>query len=153
MRFVTATGLFTVLTTAVVAMTVGTASAAPAVATGAPVAGTPCTDSARACVDLRSDRAWLLDQGSVIRGPVSLMHGDQDEPTPVGTFAVEWKAEQWTSREYRVQMPFSVFFAAGGIAFHEGRQDTFSAGCVKLGPEDARAWFQFLQVDDQVQVR
>ena len=38
-------------------------------------------------------------------------------------------------------MPWSVFFADGGIAFHEGDPDTFSAGCVKLDEEDARAFF------------
>jgi lipoprotein-anchoring transpeptidase ErfK/SrfK len=50
-------------------------------------------------------------------------------------------------------MPYSVFFAAGGIAFHEGRQDTNSAGCVKLVREDAREFFEYLQVGDQVQIR
>ena len=49
-------------------------------------------------------------------------------------------------------MPYSVFFADGGIAFHEGRQDTSSGGCVKLGHEDAMAWFAYLQVGDEVQV-
>jgi lipoprotein-anchoring transpeptidase ErfK/SrfK len=74
-------------------------------------------------------------------------------PTPKGTFKVEWKAEEWTSREYLTQMPYSVFFAPGGIAFHEGRQDRPSAGCVKLGYEDAQAWFDFLQVGAEVQIR
>ena len=50
-------------------------------------------------------------------------------------------------------MPYSVFFADGGIAFHEGRQDTASGGCVKLGHDDAVAWFAYLQVGDEVQVR
>ena len=149
----TAVGMSAVLAAIAMAMSVGTASAAPATATGALVPDTPCTDSARACVDLRTHRSWLLDQGRVVRGPVPMMDGDQEDPTPVGTYAVEWKAVQWTSREYRTPMPYSVFFAAGGVAFHEGQQDTPSAGCVKLGPEDARAWFQFLGIGDQVQVR
>ncbi len=45
-----------------------------------------------------------------------------------------------------------MFFAPGGVAFHEGSPDTFSAGCVKLGADDARAFFEFLQVGDRVQV-
>jgi hypothetical protein len=49
-------------------------------------------------------------------------------------------------------MPYSVFFADGGIAFHEGRQDTYSGGCVKLTHDDAVAWFGYLQVGDQVQI-
>ena len=65
---------------------------------------------------------------------------------------MQWKAKQYTSRQYLVQMPYSVFFADGGVAFHEGRQDTYSGGCVKLGPADAVAWFNYLQVGDEVQV-
>jgi lipoprotein-anchoring transpeptidase ErfK/SrfK len=116
------------------------------------VAGTPCTAAARACVALNERRAWLLDAGKVVRGPVPIQHGDVKDPTPRGTFNVQWKAEQYTSREYLTQMPYSVFFADGGIAFHEGAQDNPSAGCVKLGYEDARAFFYFLQVGDEVQI-
>ena len=117
------------------------------------VDGTPCTAAARACVDLDDRTAWLLDDGEIVKGPVSVQIGDEMDPTPLGTFTVEWKAEQWTSREYFTQMPYSVFFAAGGIAFHEGRQDTNSAGCVKLVREDAQEFFEYLQVGDQVQIR
>ena len=63
--------------------------------------------------------------------------GDEDDPTPRGSFTVQWKAPTYTSREFLVQMPWSVFFADGGIAFHEGNPDTASAGCVKLDEEDA----------------
>ncbi|MBW0097028.1 L,D-transpeptidase family protein [Pseudonocardia sp. KRD-184] len=117
------------------------------------VPGTPCTVTARACVDLAGRTSWLIKDGVVSRGPVPVMIGDEIDPTPRGTFAVEWKAEQWTSREYLTQMPYAVFFAEGGIAFHEGPQDTSSAGCVKLSHENAMAWFEYLQVGDQVQIR
>ncbi|GAA2879842.1 hypothetical protein GCM10010472_42170 [Pseudonocardia halophobica] len=116
------------------------------------VAGTPCTATARACVDVAGRKAWLMDGGTVVRGPVQVQTGDQEDPTPLGTFSVQWKAEQYTSREYLVQMPYSVFFAPGGIAFHQGRQDTPSAGCVKLLEADAKAFFTHLQVGDEVQV-
>ena len=139
----------------------GTASAqqpAPPLAAPAPatypggVGGTPCTATARACVDVAGRLAWLMDGGRVVRGPVQVQTGDDEDPTPLGTFAVQWKAEQYTSREYLVQMPYSVFFAPGGVAFHQGRQDTPSAGCVKLVLEDAQAFFGYLQVGDEVQV-
>jgi lipoprotein-anchoring transpeptidase ErfK/SrfK len=116
------------------------------------VSGTPCTRTARACVDLHGRVAWLIDNGRAVRGPVHIQTGDRDTPTPLGTFAVQWKAEQYTSREYLTQMPYAVFFADGGIAFHEGRQDTPSGGCVKLVHEDAVAWFNFLQVGNEVQI-
>ncbi|HYH30681.1 MAG TPA: L,D-transpeptidase [Pseudonocardia sp.] len=116
------------------------------------VPGTPCTVTARACVALNERKAWLIDRGVIVRGPVPIQHGDEADPTPRGTFHVEWKAEQYTSREYLTQMPYSVFFAPGGIAFHQGGQDTPSAGCVKLEHDDAKAWFAYLQVGDEVQI-
>jgi lipoprotein-anchoring transpeptidase ErfK/SrfK len=117
-----------------------------------PVAGTPCSATARACVSLHDRKAWLIDGGKIFRGPVPIRPGDAVDPTPRGTFAVQWKAEEYTSREYLTQMPYAAFFADGGIAFHEGTFDTPSAGCVKLGHDDARAFFYFLQVGDQVQI-
>ena len=140
-------------------LALGTSAAAtparPAPLTAAPqsVADTPCTVTARACVDLANRHAWLLDNGTVVRGPVSFADGDADTPTPRGTFKVEWKAEEYTSRTYLVQMPYAVFFAPGGVAFHQGRQTTPSAGCVKLVRDDAVAFFDYLQVGDEVQVK
>jgi lipoprotein-anchoring transpeptidase ErfK/SrfK len=125
-------------------------SAKPPTATA--VDGTPCTSTAKACVDVADREAWLIDKGVVTRGPVQVMTGDQDDPTPTGTFHVQWKAVQYTSRTYLTQMPYSVFFADGGVAFHEGPQDTYSAGCVKLVHDDAVAFFNYLQVGDEVQV-
>ncbi|MFR9802643.1 L,D-transpeptidase [Pseudonocardia sp. RS010] len=116
------------------------------------VPGTPCTKSARACVDLATHNAWLIRDGAVTRA-VTFVDGDEKTPTPTGTFKVEWKAEQYTSREYNTPMPYSVFFAPGGIAFHQGGQTTPSAGCVKLVLADAQAFFADLQVGDEVQVK
>jgi hypothetical protein len=120
---------------------------------GVPVLeSTPCLVTVKACVELDTNQAWLVDNGRIVRGPVPIMHGDEETPTPRGTFTVQWKAEAYTSREYLVQMPWSVFFADGGIAFHEGNPDTYSAGCVKLSEEDAQAFFEYLKVGDAVQV-
>lgn len=117
------------------------------------VPGTPCSSTARACVDLASHNAWLIRDGKISRGPVRFVDGDSADPTPPGTFKVEWKAREYTSREYVTPMPYSVFFAPGGIAFHQGGQTTPSAGCVKLEPADARAFFDDLQVGAEVQVK
>lgn len=125
---------------------------APQVATGELVPGTPCTSSARACVDVDRRLTWLISNGAVTHGPVPMRPGDAQDPTPRGTFGVQWKAEQWTSRESFTPMPYSVFFAEGGVAFHQGGMDTPSAGCVKLHESDAVRWFSILQVGDQVQV-
>ena len=116
------------------------------------VAGTPCTATARACADLVGLQAWLFQDGRIVRGPVPISIGDEIDPTPPGRYQVEWKAENWVSREYGSPMPFSVFFAPGGIAFHEGSLQTHSAGCIRLVRDEAQAFFAHLQVGDEVQV-
>lgn len=142
---------------AVLALVAGAAGAGLA-ATGhaaesALVAGTPCTRAASACVDLEGQQAWLIDHGAVTRGPVPVSTGGEDEETPVGDFRVVWKHLDHISGESGVPMPFSVFFAPGGIAFHAGDIDSDSAGCVHLDDADAKAFYDALQVGDAVQVR
>jgi hypothetical protein len=123
------------------------------------VPGTPCSISARSCVDLDSQRAWLIDNGKVVRGPVKIASGGAGKETPVGhSFRVYRKDQDYKSQEFRLPngapapMPWSVFFADGGIAFHSGNPAKASAGCIHLAPADAQAWFNFLQIGDQVQV-
>jgi hypothetical protein len=123
------------------------------------VPGTPCTISARACVDLESQRAWLIQDGKVVRGPVKISSGGPGKETPVGhSFRVYLKDKDHKTQEFKLPngqpapMPWAVFFADGGIAFHEGNTATPSAGCIRMSTADAQAWFENLQVGDQVQV-
>ena len=125
----------------------------------ASVDGTPCSVSARSCVDLESQRAWLIGDGKVVRGPVKVSSGGAGKETPVGhSLRVYRKEKDYKSNEFRLAngqpapMPYSVFFADGGIAFHAGDPARASAGCIHLTQDDAKAWFEFLQVGDQVQV-
>ncbi len=118
------------------------------------VEGTPCTEAARACVDVDGKQAWLIEGGDIVRGPVPISTGGEGRETPRGDFSVDWKNKDHRSTEFDgAPMPFAVFFAEGGIAFHEGNLHTDSAGCVRMAFEDAEAWFGFLQVGDPVQVR
>ena len=123
------------------------------------VPGTPCSVTARSCVDLESKQAWLIDDGKVVRGPVKIASGGPGKETPIGhSLRVYRKEKDHKSGEFRLAngqpapMPWAVFFADGGIAFHAGDVTRPSSGCVRLTPADAQAWFEFLQVDDQVQV-
>lgn len=122
---------------------------------GAPVVeGTPCTAAARACVDLNAKLAWLIQDGGVVRGPLPISIGGPDRETPRGDFRVEWKNKNHRSAEFDgAPMPFAVFFAQGGIAFHEGNLHTNSAGCVRMVYDDAAAFYDFLRIDDRVEVR
>ncbi len=117
------------------------------------VKGTPCTVTARACVDLAHNQAWLLHDGKITRGPVGISHGGQGKETPTGTFEVQWKDQNHKSAEFNnAPMPYAVFFADGGIAFHQGNPKNPSAGCVHLSASDAQAWYNDLEVGDEVEV-
>jgi hypothetical protein len=124
----------------------------------APVAGPPCAASARACVDLDGLQAWLMQNGQVIRGPVPISSGGVGAETPPGTFHVISKDKDHKSNEFMMPngqpapMPWSVFFEWNGIAFHSGDPQKASAGCIHLSPADAQAWFNSLQVGDEVEV-
>jgi lipoprotein-anchoring transpeptidase ErfK/SrfK len=123
------------------------------------VAGTPCSTSARSCVDLESQQAWLIADGKVVRGPVKISSGGAGKETPIGhSFRVYRKEADHRSGEFPgpdgrpARMPWSVFFADGGIAFHAGDPARASSGCIHLPAADAQAWFEHLQIGDQVQV-
>ena len=138
----------------------GVVVAGPAMAEPNLVAGTPCTNGARACVDLVTQKAWLIGpDGKVLRGPVPITSGGPGQETPLGTYRVMSKDATHKSNEYKTPqglpapMPWSTFFAPGGIAFHGGSLARASAGCVHLSDPDAQAFFNSLQVGDQVQVQ
>ncbi|MBO4236942.1 L,D-transpeptidase family protein [Pseudonocardia alni] len=132
----------------------GAAGTAVAAGTGSGVVGTPCSATAKACVDLESQQAWLMKGGKVTYGPVAVATGGHGTETPTGDFAVYDKDRDHHSAEFDgAPMPWSVFFAPGGIAFHEGDRDSGSAGCVKLRNQDATVFFGKLAHGDRVEVR
>lgn len=139
----------------------GIATAAPAAAPTAAhtaargVDGTSCTDvRIKACVDLSENKTWLLDgRGHVVYGAVRNTHGSEGHETPTGDFVVQWKDRYHKSREYDgASMPYSVFFDNHGRAFHQGTLERESAGCVRLGEEDAKRFFDYLEPNDRVQI-
>lgn len=132
--------------TAAVAQALPAAPAAPA-----RVAGTPCADNVRACVDLSSKQAWLIENGVVTYGPVPIAHGKRGHRTPPGTFTVSFKSRHHVSSIYGSRMPFSVFFNRG-IAFHQGDLGSQSHGCVRLSRAAAQTFFNSLRPGDVVQV-
>ena len=138
----------------------GTASrgqAVPAPTTAQPVPSSPltltaldresCPAKATACVDLTRHLTWLQSAGRVTFGPVSAEPGPPGSAhaTPRGTFEVSWKAgPDFVSNIYNEPMPWAVFFAPGGIAFHGGSLTTPSHGCVHLTVADAHYYNQHL---------
>jgi lipoprotein-anchoring transpeptidase ErfK/SrfK len=162
-KLLTRTPVAVVLACAVGALVAVPASAktpAEVAAETAPkVAGTPCTATAKACVDVRNKKAWLIKDGKIFRGPVTMSSGKAGQDTPTGNvFRVYRKDKDFKSSEFKLKngqpapMPWAVFFEDGGIAFHAGSPAVGSAGCVHLNGGDAAAFFNYLQLGDYVQV-
>ncbi|MFC5092220.1 L,D-transpeptidase [Amycolatopsis plumensis] len=104
-------------------------------------------------MSLSGKQAWLLDEGKIVYGPVKMLPGKKDDPTPVGKWKVQYKEKLHHSTEFDgAPMPNSVFFAPGGIAFHEGSLSRYSAGCVHLSSAASLKFFNTLETGDEVQV-
>ena len=109
----------------------------------------PCPATARACVDLAGQRTWLQKDGNVEYGPVTMSSGAQGWETPRGTHKVTRKVKDEISREFHnAPMPYSVYFTNTGVAFHAGRVDWLSHGCIHLNHDDAVTYFNSLKPGD-----
>ena len=114
-----------------------------------------CPAKATACVDLTRHLTWLQSAGRVTFGPVRAEPGPPGSAhaTPRGAFQVSWKAgANFVSNIYNEPMPWAVFFAPGGIAFHGGSLTTPSHGCVHLTDQNARYYNDHLPVGAEVVV-
>jgi len=141
---------------------IGLPSSGPRATPDAVAAGTPtlspgarssCPAAATACVDLNGDLTWLQADGHITYGPVSMEPGPPgtQQATPRGTFHVQWKAgANYISTEYHVPIPYAVFFAPGGVAFHGGSLATPSHGCVHLDIGSARYYHDHLSAGAEV---
>jgi lipoprotein-anchoring transpeptidase ErfK/SrfK len=115
--------------------------------------GIPCTVVVTACVSISEQKAWLVSDGKVIAGPVTVKTGRPSYPTPVGTFHVLYHDKNHVSKAFNdAPMPYSTFFTTDGVAFHEGSLSVSSHGCVHMSRSNAILWFNTLQVGDTVQV-
>jgi lipoprotein-anchoring transpeptidase ErfK/SrfK len=144
-------------TTTTVTGTASRSQAAPAPTATQPVSSYPltltaldresCPAKATACVDLNRHLTWLQSAGRITFGPVQAEPGapGSAHATPRGTFEVSWKGgPDFISNIYHEPMPWAVFFAPGGIAFHGGSLTTPSHGCVHLTVGDAHYYNQHL---------
>ena len=112
-----------------------------------------CAPAATACADLGAHVTWLQSGGRITYGPVRMEPGGAGDPTPRGVFHVAWKAgAHYISTSYDVPIPYAVFFAAGGVAFHEGSLTTSSHGCIHLTMAAARYYNEHLPIDAEVAV-
>jgi hypothetical protein len=114
---------------------------------------TPCSPSAKACMDLSKQQAWLTDgAGHITYGPVPAHGGSKKAKTPKGTFSVLFKDAHYYSTEFHAPMPYSVFFYPGD-AFHADNPATASNGCVHLSMAAAQRFYATLKPGDKVQIK
>jgi L,D-transpeptidase catalytic domain len=115
-----------------------------------------CPAAAVACVDLARHITWLQSDGKVSFGPVRMepgKPGSGPHATPTGTFQVQWKAgPNLISNIYNEPMPWAVFFAPGGVAFHAGSLTQWSHGCVHLTLADAHYYNEHLPIGAEIVV-
>ncbi|MCF4005932.1 L,D-transpeptidase [Corynebacterium uropygiale] len=127
------------------------AAAQPAPAPAAP--NNPCPADAKACVDLGAQQSWLQEDGTIVYGKVPISSGRAGSETPKGYHTVTRKVRDEISYEFNnAPMPYSVYFTAGGVAFHQDDVNVPSAGCVHLNHQDAVHYFDTLNVGDVVYV-
>jgi L,D-transpeptidase catalytic domain len=132
-----------------------TSDAVARIPTPSPRVRGSCPAAATACVDLKNHLTWLQSDGHITYGPVSMEPGPPGtrQATPRGIFHVQWRAgANYISTEYHVPIPYAVFFAPGGVAFHGGSLNTPSHGCVHLDIGSARYYHDHLPTGAEVAV-
>ncbi|GLY35942.1 hypothetical protein Amsp01_019660 [Amycolatopsis sp. NBRC 101858] len=125
---------------------------APAANPGVPCAAAAASSGTAACVDISAHKAWILQGGKVVYGPVPMLPGRKGYATPTGTFHVLSKEKVHLSKEFdNAPMPNSVFFYPGD-AFHTGSLSVYSHGCIHLSASASLKFFNTLHIGDVVQV-
>jgi hypothetical protein len=118
-----------------------------------PSARRSCPHTATACADLKDHITWLQSGGRITYGPVPMEPGARKDPTPRGIWHVAWKAgAHYISTSFGVPIPYAVFFAPGGIAFHAGSLKSSSHGCIHLRLASARYFHNHLPDGAEVAV-
>ncbi|MQY25800.1 L,D-transpeptidase [Nocardia aurantia] len=119
---------------------------------GPPAAVTaPCSPAARGCMRLSTNEAWLMDNGRVTFGPTPISHGRPGYETPPGSFPVAFKKDYHWSTMHNAEMLYAIFFN-GDIATHIGPIEEQSHGCIRMTPDGAQAFFDYLNPGDIIEV-
>lgn len=104
-------------------------------------------------VDLTRQLLSVFRGGHEI-GTAVVLYGAGDKPSPVGTFPVLQKAEDYYSRTYDAPMPFMLRLTEDGVAIHGSsvRQGAATHGCIGVPTEFARRLFAEVKLGDPVMI-
>ena len=105
--------------------------------------------------DVARDRLYVY-RGGVEIGRTILIYGNDDKPTPLGSFKILQKDRDHVSNLYNAPMPYMLRLTWTGIALH-GSGDTVdnryaTHGCIGLPDEFAALLFRAAKLGDRVTV-
>lgn len=102
-------------------------------------------------VDLTHQLLSVFRAGHEI-GTAVVLYGAADKQSPVGTFPILQKAEDYHSRTYDAPMPFMLRLTADGVAIHgsQVRPSAATHGCIGVPTEFARQLFGQAKLGDLV---
>ena len=83
-----------------------------------------------------------------------MIYGDDDKPTPFGTFPILEKGKDHESNLYDAAMPYMMRLTWDGVAIHGSEIEEWYAtnGCVGVPTEFAALLFDQVKVGDKVLV-
>lgn len=104
-------------------------------------------------VDLTRQLLSVFRGGHEI-GTAVVLYGAGDKPSPVGTFPVLQKAQDYYSRTYDAPMPFMLRLTEDGVAIHGSsvRPGAATHGCIGVPTEFARQLFAEVKLGDPVMI-
>ena len=104
-------------------------------------------------VDLTRQLLSVFRGGHEI-GTAVVLYGAGDKPSPVGTFPVLQKAQDYYSRTYDAPMPFMLRLTDDGVAIHGSsvRPGAATHGCIGVPTEFARQLFAEVKLGDPVTI-
>jgi lipoprotein-anchoring transpeptidase ErfK/SrfK len=107
----------------------------------------------RIVVDIDAQRLYVY-RGDAEIGRSSIIYGDDDKPTPKGTFPILEKDRDHESNIYDAAMPHMLRLTWDGVAIHGSEVEDWYAtnGCIGIPDEFAALLFDQAKVGDPVLV-
>lgn len=113
-------------------------------------------------IDLTNKKALLYDIGKVVQVLNVAYQSPEGKwfQTPTGYFKIGVKKENHISSLFPVKMPYSIQFYEDFFIHEipsylnngERVSSNFSGGCIRLGKDDAKKFYEFVQKNDRVLV-
>lgn len=114
----------------------------------------PLLEERRIVVNLRTQRAVVLNSSGEVLFETKISTGRKNFPTPTGVFVITNKHRTWKSNLYEASMPYFQRLSCGDFGFHEGvvPDHPASHGCIRVPSGKAQRMYALTQVGDRVEI-